>query len=258
MNIARYTIPTLTLALIIASLGTDAYAQGRGAPPAGPPPNAKAAAPVDLTGYWVALVTEDWRYRMTLPPKGDYSGVPLNAEGRKAADAWDPTKDEAAGEQCRAYGAAGLMRIPTRLHISWQDDETLKVEADAGTQTRLFHFKPAENQGGDWQGVSQASWDRQPTPMGFGRGGPPPGGALKVVTTKMKPGYLRRNGVPYSASAVLTEYWDRLEVPGGETLLVVASEVVDPANLSTPYWTSIHFRKQNDASGWDPTPCSAK
>jgi hypothetical protein len=74
----------------------------------------------------------------------------------------------------------------------------------------------------------------------------------------MKAGYLRRNGVPYSADAVLTEYFDRLEAPGGETLLVVASEVVDPANLATPYWTSIHFRKQNDASGWNPSPCSAK
>lgn len=257
MNIARFTISTLTLALI-ACAGSDAYGQGRGGPPPGPPPTPKAAAPVDLTGYWVALVTEDWRYRMAVPPKGDYSGVPLNPEGRKAAAAWDPAKDEASGEQCRPYGAAGLMRMPTRLHITWQDEDTLKVETDAGTQTRIFHFKPSESGAGDWQGVSQASWDRQPTPMGFGRGGPTPGGALKVVTTKMKPGYLRRNGVPYSANATLTEYWDRLDVPGGESLLVVASEVVDPANLATPYWTSIHFRKQNDAAGWNPTPCSVK
>jgi hypothetical protein len=257
MNLARRSILRSTLAVIIVFARADAYAQGRGGVPPGPAPTAKAAAPTDITGYWVSLVTEDWRYRMAVPPKGDYSGVPLNADGRKAADAWDPVKDEAAGEQCRAYGAAGVMRMPTRLHITWQDDETLKVEADAGTQTRIFHFKPGENQGGDWQGVSQASWDRQPSPMGFGRGGPAPGGALKVVTTKMKPGYLRRNGVPYSANAVLTEYWDRLDSPG-ETLLVVASEVVDPSNLSTPFWTSTHFRKQNDGSGWKPTPCSAK
>lgn len=258
VNSERLTISILALLLAIASASTEVYAQGRGGPPPGPPPTAKAAAPVDLTGYWVALVTEDWRYRMALPPKGDFAGVPLNPEGRKLATAWDPAKDEEAGEQCRAYGAAGIMRIPTRLHITWQDDETLKVETDAGTQTRVFNFKPSQSQGGDWQGVSQATWDRQPSPMGFGRGGPTPGGALKVVTTKMKPGYLRRNGVPYSADAVLTEYWDRLDVPGGESLLVVASEVVDPANLATPYWTSIHFRKQADATGWNPKPCSAR
>ena len=258
MKFARLNILKSTLAVTMVFAGTEAYAQGRAGAPLGPPPTAKAAAPIDITGYWVSLVTEDWRYRMAVPPKGDYSGVPLNPAGRKAADAWDPASDEAAGEQCRAYGAAGIMRMPTRLHITWQDDETLKVETDAGTQTRIFHFKLAENPGGDWQGVSQASWDRQPSPMGFGRGGPTPGGALKVVTTKMKPGYLRRNGVPYSGNAVLTEYWDRLGAPGGETLLVVASEVVDPSNLATPFWTSTHFRKLDDGSGWKPTPCSAK
>jgi hypothetical protein len=250
--------PLCALVLLTLCVAPNSFAQRRGGPPPGPPPPAKAAAPIDITGYWVALVTEDWRYRMTVPPKGDYSGVPLNAEGKKAADAWDPASDEAAGEQCRAYGAAGIMRIPTRLHITWQDDETLKVETDAGTQTRILHFKPSDAQAGTWQGVSLASWDRDPSLMGFGRGGPHPGGTLKVVTTKMKPGYLRRNGVPYSANTVLTEYWDRLDAPSGESLLVVASEVVDPANLNTPYWTSIHFRKQNDASGWNPTPCSVK
>src|SRR3974377_128651 len=107
------------------------------------PPTPKAAAPVDFTGYWVSVVTEDWLYRMVTPKKGDYSSVPLNAEGRKIADAWDPTKDEAGGNQCKAYGAPSLMRIPGRIHISWQDDSTLKVETDAGTQTRLLHFNAA-------------------------------------------------------------------------------------------------------------------
>ena len=81
---------------------------------------------------------------------------------------------------------------------------------------------------------------------------------MKVVTTQMRPGYLRRNGVPYSANAVMTEYFDRLEVPGGDTLLVVASEVADPEYLGTPYWSSVQFKRQNDASGWNPTPCAAR
>src|ERR1051326_7764061 len=93
-------------ALLSANLNgyTQAPRGGRG----GPPPTPQAAAPFDITGYWVSIVTEDWRWRM-FPNKGDYAGVPLNDEGRKLADAWDPAKDEAAGEQCKAYGAVGLM-----------------------------------------------------------------------------------------------------------------------------------------------------
>jgi hypothetical protein len=150
------------------------------------------------------------------------------------------------------------MRQPTRLRISWQDDETLKIETDAGTQTRLLEFKAPKGQGGDWQGVSAASWERSLGPMGPGRGPVPPGGSLKVVTTKMKPGYLRKNGVPYSANAVLTEYFDRLEHPNGDSILIVTTEVVDPANLNTPFWTSTHFKKQKDGAGWNPTPCSSR
>ncbi len=238
--------------------GLPARAQGRGGEP---PLTLKASAPIDLTGYWVSLVTEDWRYRMVTPPKGDYESVPLNQEGQKMAGAWDPAKDKASGNQCRAYGAAGLLRIPGRLHITWQDDNTLKLETDAGTQTRIFPFTGRPGAGGDWQGVSVASWDRPRSPMGFvlglGQHFPPVGGSLKVVTTKMKPGYLRKNGVPYSADAVLTEYYDRLDVPGGDSLLVVSSEVNDPTYLATPFWTSTHFKKQADASGWNPTPCEA-
>ena len=115
------------------------YAQGRGGR-GGPPPPAKAAAPIDLTGNWVAVISEDWRWRMVTPAKGDYQSVPINMEGRKAADTWDPSKDEGAGEQCKSYGAPGLMRAPMRMRLSWQDDNTLKLETDYGQQTRVFHF----------------------------------------------------------------------------------------------------------------------
>ena len=106
---------------------------GRGAAATEPPPTPRAAAPIDLTGYWVSVITEDWRWRMVTPPKGDYVSIPINVEAKKAADAWDPAKDTAAGDQCKTYGAPGLMRLPTRLHITWQDDTTLKVETDTGT-----------------------------------------------------------------------------------------------------------------------------
>jgi hypothetical protein len=250
--------------LTVLVVAGNVCAQGRGGFPPGPPPHvaAKADAPVDLTGYWVSLVTEDWRYRMATPPKGDYASVPLSQAGRTLADAWDPAKDEEAGGQCKAYGAAGVMRMPGRLHITWQDDETLKLETDAGKQTRVFPFTAAKGQPGDWQGVSTAIWDR-PVPViafPFRLGGPsgPIGGSLKVVTARMRPGYLRKNGVPYSADAVLTEYFDRFDIPNGDSLLVVTTEVNDPVYLTEPFWTSTHFKKQSDASGWNPSPCSAK
>jgi len=252
--------PMAAIAVALLVVSTTAVAQ-RGGPPQ-PPPTARASAPFDITGYWVAIVSEDWRYRMTTAPKGDYAGVPLNQAGRQAADAWDPAKDETAGEQCRAYGAAGLMRMPGRLHITWQGEQVLQIEADAGSQTRTLRFEPAT--GGSavgWQGTSSAIWDRSESIMARGGFFPGPalrGGSLKAVTSGMRAGYLRRNGVPYSAGAVLTEYFDRFDVPGADSLLVVQSEVVDPTYLATPFWTSTHFRKQVDASGWNPRPCSAR
>jgi len=246
-------------ATVVFALTAAAGAQ-RGGPPQ-PPPTAKAQAAFDITGYWVALVSEDWRYRMTTAPKGDAAGVPLNGAGRQAAAAWDPAKDETAGESCRAFGAAGLLRQPGRLHITWIGDDRLSIEADAGTQTRTLAFGEARGTAGGWQGVSTATWDRGDSPMargGFFPGAAARGGSLKVVTTGMKAGYLRKNGVPYSADAVMTEYFDRFDLPDGDALLVVSTEVVDPTYLATPFWTSTHFKKQRDAIGWNPRPCSAR
>jgi len=218
------------------------------------PRTGKAGAPIDLSGYWVAIVTEDWRYRMVTPPKGDYASVPINPEAKKVADAWDPAKDETAGEQCRSYGAPAIMRVPGRLHILWEDDNTLRIDTDAGTQTRLFHFDskaaPAAPQ---WQGFSAAKWD-----IPGGARGPNRGGSLKVVTTHIRPGYLRKNGVPYSADALLTEYYSRTAEPNGDSWLIVTTIVEDPKYLTQPFITSTHFRLQPDAAGWNPQPCTSR
>jgi len=157
-----------TLSTVVVILGATFWLalpagaqQGRGTPPA--PVSPRAGARVDLTGYWVSVVTEDWRFRMITPKKGDYASVPLNPEGRKVADAWDPAKDEAAGFECKSYGAANIMRVPGRLHITWQDDNTLKIETDAGTQTRLLQFGATEAPSGApaWQGFWWARWARR-------------------------------------------------------------------------------------------------
>jgi hypothetical protein len=221
----------------------------------------KAAAPIDLTGYWVSLVTSEWRWRMVTPPKGDYAALPINAEARRVADGWDPARDDAAGNQCRSYGAAVIMQVPGRLHITWENDNVLKMETDAGMQTRSFHFGTAEAPSGDagWQGYSAAEWQ-----IARGRGreaqaqpGQTRNGTLKVVTTHMRSGYLRKNGVPYSEKAVVTEYFNRVSGPGGEYLNVL-SIVEDPQYLTGPYARSMQFRREPDASKWKPEPCSAR
>jgi hypothetical protein len=249
-------ILSVVTVLVIAFVNLDAQRGGQEGVPAAATP--RASAPIDVTGQWVSLVTEDWRYRQFTALKGDYGGLPLLPAARTLADKWDPSRDEAAGEQCKAYGAAGLLRLPTRVRLTWRDVATLQLETDAGTQTRLFYFTTAPSPGGDWQGTSTASWE-YPRAALAGRGpGRAPGGALKVVTGKMRPGYLRRNGVPYSANAVLTEYFDRLDVPGGDSLLLVTAEVVDPQYLATPYWTSQQFKRETDTSRWQPTPCATR
>src|SRR5215475_4161809 len=146
----------LLVPFLVLAASFTAHSQG---PPGrgGTPPTPRAAAPFDMTGYWVSVVNEDWRWRM-FPNKGDYAGIPLNPEGRKVADAWDPAKDEAAGEQCKGYGAPGIMRVPSRFHITWQDDQRLKIETDAGRQVRVFHFGSAPASSADLQGVSKAEW----------------------------------------------------------------------------------------------------
>ena len=246
-------------ALLLLSLAERIDAQGSrsGVPIAG-----KAAAPADFTGYWVSVVTEDWRWRMVTPLKGDAASIPINAEARKIVDAWDPAKDEASGLQCKAYGAPAVMRIPGRLHITWQDDNTLKIETDAGTQTRLVHFdgqRPAGSQP-SWQGYSAARWIPQEAPgggLGLRRAANPPR-SLEVVTTELRPGYLRKNGVPYSDKTTLTEYYDRFTEPGGNDWFTVTTIVTDPTYLGSPFVTTTDFKRQSDASGWNPRPCVAR
>ncbi|MEQ1731903.1 MAG: hypothetical protein ABL982_26310, partial [Vicinamibacterales bacterium] len=153
----------LTLSgVLMLSFGVQAQ-RGRGA--GGPPPAAQTVAATDLTGYWVALITEDWRWRMMPPVKGDFASIPLTPEGRRVGEEWDPTK-ETAEDRCKAYGAGGIMRMPTRLHITWDNPNTLKLETDAGMQTRLLNFGGAVTQVSTataarrtLQGNSVATWE---------------------------------------------------------------------------------------------------
>jgi len=238
----------LMVTLALAAPAVDAQRGGRGGGRGAA--NARAQAALDLEGYWVSVVTEDWKVRMVTPNAGVYDSLTLNAEGGRVADTWDPARDEATGEECRSYGAAAIMRVPGRLHITWEDDNTLRIDTDAGTQTRLLGFDasapPVERA---WQGHSLAEW------QAAGRGA---GGSLKVVTTNLRAGYVRKNGAPYSERTVLTEYFNVNTLPNGDQYLTVTTHVDDPVYFSRPLITTTDFKKLAGDAGWNPTPCSAR
>jgi hypothetical protein len=251
---------TLLVAVLLSS-GSQSWAQR---PPgaSAPPPTPQADSPIDLTGYWVSIVNEDWRWRMITPPKGDYASVPLNEEGKRVADTWDVSQDGS----CKAFGAGGIMRLPTRVHVTWAGDHALKLETDAGAQTRMFYFNAADLPAAGTptlQGRSLAVWEHT-LPPETGMGGPDmrvreKGGDLKVVTTDLSPGWLRRNGVPYSEHAQVTEYYDRFPTPDGNEWFVVTTVVHDPMYLRGigDFVTSSHFRREPDGSKWHPKPCKS-
>jgi hypothetical protein len=177
------------------------------------------------------------------------------------------------------------MRRPGRMHITWADEKTLRLDFDSGTQTRLLHFAgypyPMGFTGGETpiqmrrfvaaadvapslQGFSAAAWKKYFDGRGFagmGTGGglglpqAGEGGALMVITTRLLPGYLQSNGIPYGEDAVLTEYFNRVRLPHNEDWLVVTSIVEDPKYLYEPYITSTHFKRETDGTKWHATPC---
>ena len=267
-----------TATCIVLVLPAFARAQGRGGrggAPAGPAPTARASAPIDLAGYWVSLIVDEWRFRVT-PQKGDIVYLPLNGQARQIANAWDPDKDQTDGNACKAYGAVGVMQRAGRLHITWDGDNTLKIETDAGTQTRTLRFpstgsgQAATAQPGEptWQGNSSAVWQVNGRPLidTGGTGfvpinrvqGATRGGQLKVTTTNMKPGYIRKNGVPYSDKAVLNEYFTVLPGQQNDTYIALTAMVDDPTYLTGQFIRTYTFKKVADATGWDPTPCWPK
>jgi len=222
------------------------------------PRTGRAIAPVDLTGYWVSVVTEDWAWRMRTPPKGDVASVPLNAEGTRVANAWD----EATDGSCLAFGAPAVLRMPTRVHITWQDDDTLKLETDNGRQTRLLRFGDAAPGARSPQGSSHAEWQIADSVRGSGadsgitatRLAQGPWAPLKVTTTSLAAGWLRPNGVPYSENALLTEYFDWFR-DGDDQWFVVTTIVDDPAYLTERFVISSNFKREPNGAKWAPKPC---
>ncbi len=267
--------------VVVACAQRGGAAAGAAAAPRSP----RDAAQVDVTGNWVAQITEDWRWRMITPPKGDYASVPLNALGRQIADGWDAAADAAAGEACRAFGAGGIMRLPTRLKIAWADASTLRIETDLGQQVRVLHFDraaPADT-APSWQGHSVAEWLGVPPPgqpvrrarrADAGSGGRARGRRLATAAGRRRvrrrrrraaasrwsrricgPAICARTACRTASDAVVTEYYDRFALFGNDYLQVV-TVVADPTYLTTPFVVSNQFKREPDDSKWNPTPCA--
>ncbi len=247
----------------------------------------RTGAPIDFTGTWASVVTEDWQWRFVTPIVGDYTGVPMNSVADKLARAWSPEADAKAGEQCKGFGAAAINRLPTRMQISWVNDSTMKLDWDLGTQSRLVHFNKSTPAGApSLQGHAIGEWIDVPAPGGrgggggaaaaaaapaapAGRAGAPPAapagraggapaaraGGLKITTTNLTPQYLRQNGVPVSEKAIITEYLDIVPGPDGNQWLILKTSVDDPTYLNGWYIVSSQFKKEANASKWSPTPC---
>jgi hypothetical protein len=231
-----------------------AVAQPPGAPDTRSP---RERALIDITGQWVAIVNEDWRWRMVTPPVGDTESLPVNARARTAAAEWDLERDTSEGNLCKAFAGPGLMRQPTRIRIEWEDGDTLKLDFDAGRQVRRFEFASQPAAEPSLQGHSDAQWFRQTQSRGvFGQRTPPEGGSLVVRTTQLTGGYLRPNGVPFSERTTVKEFFNTFTLPGDAgTWLVVTTVVTDPEYLTTDLITSSQYKKEMGRAGWNPRPC---
>jgi hypothetical protein len=202
---------------------------------------------------------------MVVPGPGQYSGIPINLAAKQFADNWKAADYAAAGKECAAYGAPALMMLPTRLHISWQDDNTLRVETDAGQQTRLLHFSDLAPGAASLQGDSKAQWLIPAPAFSFGGAGTGAGagaasspkyGVLRVSTTNLLAGLLRKNGVPYSDKATLLEDWTLNSLANGADYLTVSILIRDLVYLRADYYLAPVFVRESDASKWQPAPCT--
>ena len=247
--------------VFLVTMAGDGYAAQRGLEP-GQPPTPREMAPMDITGYWVAVITEDWRVRMITPPRGDFLSIPLNDAGIEMALAWDPEADIANSLECKAFGAAAIMRMPTRIHITWDDDDTLQFDFDYGQQTRLAYFDASAPLGErSWQGQAVAEWINTEQPRG--RGAPPPDpsqrpGGLQLVTTNLLPQYQRQNGIPVSEDAVVMNIIDLVAGPLGQDWMIVKTEIDDPMYMTASRTTSVQFKREPDDSNWYPEPCQVE
>lgn len=246
---------SMMFALCFVGINTAVAQRGSSAEPV----SARDAAPFDITGYWVSVVSEDWRWRMLDAEPGDaLNGIPLNQAGRELAEAW---VSEDGMQSCLTFGGAGIIRYPGRLHIDWEDDDTLRIDFSAGEQTRLLHFNnesTQESSASSLQGDTRANWYKERQTRGLGFGGPVrsfDGGNLRSVTSNLQAAFLQRNGIPYSNQATIEDFYKVIDAPNGDRWLIITSVVTDPVYLQQHWITSTNFKYEENGDNWNPISC---
>ncbi len=197
-----------------------------------------AGAETDLTGYWAPIMHEDRIFRTAGPSPRDYSGLPINDAARAIADVWNPEDNYKPENQCEMHGAAYIMRSPLRFELSYDDADTIsiKIELEMGRERKIYLAGRAREPGpATDMGHSVGRWD---------------GDTLTVTTTHMRQKYIRRNGVPNSEEAVMTEHFVR----HGD-LLTLISIIEDPVYLTTPLIRSVSFNLLDQEFKWIRFPC---
>jgi hypothetical protein len=211
---------------------------------------AVAVAPLlaqrDLTGEWAPRFHEDQPERIPGPDIGDYLGLPINDSARLRGDSWDASLLTLPEHQCKPHPADYGPRGPANLRF-WRDIDT------ATQQTIAYHTHiswqapertiwmdgrehPPEYAPHTWQGFSTGKWE---------------GDMLTVTTTHLKNGWIRRNGIPRSDKAVLTEHWIR-----HDKFLTLVSIVNDPVYLSEPFIRTTDWQADPDQN-IAPYPCES-
>jgi hypothetical protein len=194
-------------------------------------------AEADLTGYWDNIIQEDHLFRTAGPPVGEYAGLPLNDAAHAVADNWNPEDGYKPENQCKMHGAAYIMRSPIRFFLSYDDDTTIsiKIELEMGRERKIYlDDRPAEGPPTE-MGHSVGVWN---------------GDMLTVTTTNMTEKYIRRNGVPNSEQAVMTEHIIR-----HDDYISLISIIEDPVYLTEPLIRSVSFRKRDDEFKWVRYDC---
>jgi hypothetical protein len=184
-----------------------------------------ALAQVDFAGEWAPLYHESGPERLPGPELADYTELPINAHARMRADSWDADRISVVEQyQCRPHGedyalrGLGNLRVWTELDpasqklvafhlhfLAWDSDRTIWMDGRPHPPDYAPHT---------WQGFSTGVWE---------------GNMLTVTTDHLKENYIRRNGVPRSDKAVVTEHWVR-----HHDYLTVTTVIYDPVNLTEP------------------------
>lgn len=201
------------------------------------------AAQIDFSGEWAPRMYEDQPERVPGPELGDYLGIPINDAARMRAETWDASIQTLPEWQCRPHSADYIWRGPSNLRI-WKEVDPVSREITAfhaewlrSVDRAIFldgRPHPPEGALHTWAGYSTAKWD---------------GDILTITTTHLKEGYLRRNGLPRSDQATLTEHWIR----NGDFLTVVTI-VHDPVYLTEPFIRTTDY-ELNLHQQIPPYPC---